>query len=104
MAGGSDLQSLEASPANARCENAATVAVVVVDCKKWRRENMAVPQMSAVHYCMLAEFQIANIAEASWGSESTPQSQKVTVANFYITHREHLAKRNAPPSNEAMGR
>ena len=68
------MQSLEASLAEARCENAATVAVVVVDCKKRRRESTEVPQMSAVHYCMLAEFQIANIAEASWGSEGTLQS------------------------------
>jgi len=74
MAGGSGLQSLEGSPADARCENAATLAVVVVDCKKRRRESTEVPQMSAVHYCMLAEFQIANIAEASWGSGGTLQS------------------------------
>ena len=30
--------------------------------------------MSAVHYCMLAEFQIANIAEASWARRGTLQS------------------------------
>ena len=74
MAAGNGLQSLEASLADARCENAATVAAVVVECKKRRRENMEVPQMSAVHYCMLAEFQTVNIAESGWGSEGTLQS------------------------------
>src|SRR5207249_2589916 len=57
MAAGSGLQLLETSSAEAMPESAVMLPVMAVDCKKRRRENMEVPQMSAVHYCMLAEFQ-----------------------------------------------